>query len=633
MLGTSAVNIRSAANNIVMRPDGLYEHFLTGQIVGGGNTLSGEAVTQSTALTLSSYLACIRNASEDIAKMPVDIDRDIGNQSWELDKNHRAYKLTNIEPNPEMSPMNMKEAANGQAMGGGIGLCVIERESELGPPEALWPVHASRVQVKRDAMYNLVFDINVTDMIGDLPRTVVDKKKEQHVVRYQDRDVLNIHGFGAVGATGYVMSALARETIAMGLASRNYAARYYGNDATPTTMVLYPDKMNKETAKRIHAEINKQSGGANRHKMGALFEGIKIQQLQVNPQDAQMIQAGHFVIEDMARFFRMPPHKIQHLLRSTFSNITEQNLEYVIDCLDSWATRWEQELLRKLFTMQERTQYRVEFNFRKLLRGDPVKRAQIDRIYWNMGALKADEIRNDIGKNPLPDGLGADYYVQSNMQKLKPTTDDKSVDPKTSLNGAQVTAMLDIVNAVATGAMPRDTGVAIMAASFPIDIETAEKIMGEVGASFTVEPPSPPDFGNQDDDEEPPESDDTDDGDDENALNSLREMMIDTVNKVVKIENVAVGRASKRHATDESKFLAWADDYFPKRSDYYVEALTPMAVEVARLMGKDILDAELVLSDAATEHVRARTHSPLTPVVAEDSADAIIDAIQELPDV
>ncbi len=570
--GVNALNIRadSTASKVMRRED----FFPFADMIGGANSMSGINVTPSTALTLSSYLACIRNASEDIGKMPIDIERETGPRTWKLDKKHIAHRLFNIAPNDEMTPMSMKEAANGNAMGGGVGLCVIERDTVLGPPVALWPIHPSRVRQRHDST-GLVFDVTVHDLFDDLPSAIRSKVAKNHVVRYPDRDVLNIHGFGAVGTTGYRMTALAQESIAMGLASHRYAARYYGNDATPSTIVLYPDKMNKETAKRIHAEFVEGLGGDNRHKIGRFYEGIKVQQLQVNPQDAQMIEAGNYTIEDMARWFRMPPHKIQHLLRSTFNNIDAQNIEYVIDCLDSWATRWEQEILRKLFTATEQLIYRVEFNFGKLLRGDPVKRAQINRIHWNMGATRADDVRHEGGKNPTEDGSGSKYYIPKNMRDAsKPELESSNPGPGTGFENT----------------------------------ETQRK----EGA----EPENP-----------------NDDAAKQNALDDGRAAMVDAIDKVSLVENRAAERAAKRHVKDGTKFDAWAVGYFPGRQDHYVEALTPLVTDIARTLGKDSLDAELILADAAEDHCKLRMTDPLADVLAEDETMAIIESIQELENV
>jgi hypothetical protein len=77
----------------------------------------------------------------------------------------------------------------------------------------------------------------------------------------------------------------------------------------------------------------------------------------------------------------------------------------------------------------------------------------------------------------------------------------------TALNGAQVKSLSEIVGQVARREIPRDTGVKMIVAAFPIDMAEADDLMGEVGRTFFAEPepepgPVPPQFANSEEDEE-----------------------------------------------------------------------------------------------------------------------------------
>jgi HK97 family phage portal protein len=304
-----------------------------------------------------------------------------------------------------MGAMTFKQTLTAWSLGRGAGAANIERDG-AGRPIALWPIHPTRIETKRDDAGDIVHDVRSEDIVSGHPP-----------IRIPNRDMLYVHGLGETGITGYPMSTLAREAIGLGLASEKFAADFFDKGAVPLTVIMYPAKMQKTAIKNFRQKWGEKVR-ANRHEPALLHEGMDIKQLSINPVDAQMIEAGHFTIEDMARWFRIPPHKIQHLLRSTFSNITEQNLEYVIDCLDSWATLWQEEIMRKMFTAEERETYYVEFLFDKLLRGDPLKRANVQFKYWQMGALSADDINEMENRNPLPDGLGDKYYVPMNVKEV-----------------------------------------------------------------------------------------------------------------------------------------------------------------------------------------------------------------------
>jgi HK97 family phage portal protein len=383
--------------------------FPTSDTIGARQTTnSGANVNAQTALTLSSYFACVRNISDDLGKIPLITYKRLQPRGRERATEHSNYELLRIEPNNEMGSLTFIQTLTAWALGWGAGYANIERNG-AGRPVALWPVHPSRVEVKRDDAGDIVYDVRSDDIAPG------------SIVRIPARDMIHVHGLGEQGITGYAISTLARESIGLGLATQDYAASFFKNDATPLTVIMYPPKMGKDAIKKFRQKWTEQVSGENRHKPALMVEGMKIQQLSISPGDAQLIESGNYNVGDMARWFRVPQHKIGLLINATFSNITEQNLEYVIDCLDSWATIWQQEILRKMFTVAERSEYFVEFLFAKLLRGDPVKRSQVYRTQWSVGALSSNDIRDLENMNPI-DG-GDEYFIPMNV---KPITEPAS---------------------------------------------------------------------------------------------------------------------------------------------------------------------------------------------------------------
>jgi len=397
-VGINRYNVR--ADDRVHRYE---DWFPASNVIGSDQmTSAGVSVNASSVLTLDAWFACIRNASEDLAKLPL-ITYERLDRGRRRAQEQDVYDLLHIEPNPEMTAMSFIETINAQSMANGGGFAIIKRDAS-GYPASLWPIQTSRVQIKRDRRGELVYDVWPNGS-GGRPS------------RYRSIDMLHIHGLGAVGTNGYVMSSVARESIALGLATREYASQFFKNDATPRTVIMYPQKLSDAAQESFRQKWQEGQTGANRHRMAVLQEGMKVHQLQVNPVDAMLIDMGHYTIESMCRWFRMPPHKVQHLLRSTFSNITEQNLEYVIDCLDSLATRWQQEISRKLFTKADRKRFYVEFLFDKMLRGDPVKRAQVQRIEFSIGKRSINELREMDNENPVEGG--DDHLVPLNMRRIQ----------------------------------------------------------------------------------------------------------------------------------------------------------------------------------------------------------------------
>jgi HK97 family phage portal protein len=152
-----------------------------------------------------------------------------------------------------------------------------------------------------------------------------------------------------------------------------------------------------------------------------LEENMKFSKSTVPPNEAQFLESRQFGLEDVARIFRIPPHKIQHLLRSTFTNIEQQSLEYVTDTLMPWFVRWELEIQRKLFVRADGTHNLdlfAEHLVEGLLRGDMKTRSEFMWRLFQMGALSPDDIRAFNNQNPLPNGQGEGYYLLGNMVPL-----------------------------------------------------------------------------------------------------------------------------------------------------------------------------------------------------------------------
>src|SRR5207237_209846 len=128
--------------------------------------------------------------------------------------------------------------------------------------------------------------------------------------------------------------------------------------------VLKPEAKNylRSSWQEIHM------GADNAHKIAILEEGMKFNKISIPPEEAQFLEGRKVQVEEVARWFRIPPHKLQHLERATFSNIEEQNEEYVSDCLHSWFERWEEEIQRKLISEGDQDEYFAEILADALLR-------------------------------------------------------------------------------------------------------------------------------------------------------------------------------------------------------------------------------------------------------------------------
>lgn len=370
-------------------------------------TASGIKISASDALFLSTYFACLRNISEDMGKTPRFLyERVKGGRERAID--HNVYKIVHDRPNPYMTSINFFETLYHYAIAWKAGYAEIVRDGS-GAPEYLSLIHPSRVtpQWTQTNPPELVFKVEVND---------IGSSKDSLII--PDADMINLHGVGP-GTHGYALSILARENIGLSLQLQKFAAKYFANDAANGIALILPGKATPESIERIRALWNLEYAGSEMaHTVKVLMEDIKIHQFTNNLKDSQAIEIQQHMAEVMASWFRCPQHKAGILLRATFSNIESQDREYVNDTLTPWATRGEQEFSAKLLTEEERKTLYVEHDFSAWLRGDALKKSQIQRNAFYMGKATINEMRakdneGDIGP------LGDLHFIQANMQTLE----------------------------------------------------------------------------------------------------------------------------------------------------------------------------------------------------------------------
>ena len=377
-----------------------------GNNVLGRKTVSGENVTAESALALDAYYACLRNISEDIGKLPLVTykRKELPERGKDKQFKHPVYKLLHDSPNPEMNSNSFRETLNHHAMGWGGGYAEIERNG-AGTPVALWPIHPRRVEIKREG------GVIVYKVRGDTMETMGD------VVTIPQRNMLHIHGLGGDGLAGYILSVLASESIGYGKSVQKYGASFFGNDARPGGVLEHPGELKGDARTNLLNSWRQQHTRPEfAHLPEVLEEGMQWKSIDIPPDQAQFLQTQQHTVETVARWFRMPPHKIGHLLRSTFNNIDSQSIEYVTDTLMPWTVRWEQEIKRKLFVGED--DIFAEFVLQALLRGDPKKRSEYYKKQFAVGSLSSNDINELENRNGIGP-LGDQYFVPSNMQPLE----------------------------------------------------------------------------------------------------------------------------------------------------------------------------------------------------------------------
>ena len=375
-----------------------------------GGTTSGKAVTERSAMQMTAVYSCVRILSEAVAGLPLHLYKytDSGGKAMALD--HPLYHLLHDEPNPEMSSFVFRETLMTHLLLWGNAYSQIIRNGK-NEIVALYPLMPNKMSVDRDENGRLYYTYyRGTD------EAIKDKG---FAVTLQPSDVLHIPGLGFDGLVGYSPIAMAKNAIGMAIACEEYGAKFFANGAAPGGVLEHPGTI--KDPQRVRESWQSTFGGSgNANKIAVLEEGMKYTPIGISPEQAQFLETRKFQINEIARIFRVPPHMVGDLEKSSFSNIEQQSLEFVKYTLDPWVIRWEQSIQRSLLSKDEKAVYFVKFNLEGLLRGDYQSRMNGYAIGRQNGWMSANDIREleNLDRIPAEDG-GDLYLINGNMLPLK----------------------------------------------------------------------------------------------------------------------------------------------------------------------------------------------------------------------
>ncbi len=375
-----------------------------------GGTTSGKTVTERSAMQMTAVYSCVRILAEAVAGLPLHLYRYKEDGGKEKAIDHPLYLLLHDEPNPEMSSFVFRETLMTHLLLWGNAYAQIIRNGK-NEVIALYPLMPNKMSVDRDENGHLYY----TYYRG--PDEAI--KNKEFAVNLQPADVLHIPGLGFDGLVGYSPIAMAKNAIGMAIACEEYGAKFFANGAAPGGVLEHPGTI--KDPQRVRESWQSTFGGSgNSNKIAVLEEGMKYTPIGISPEQAQFLETRKFQINEIVRIFRVPPHMVGDLEKSSFSNIEQQSLEFVKYTLDPWVIRWEQSIQRSLLSQEEKARYFAKFNVEGLLRGDYQSRMNGYAIGRQNGWMSANDIREleNLDRIPAEDG-GDLYLINGNMLPLK----------------------------------------------------------------------------------------------------------------------------------------------------------------------------------------------------------------------
>ncbi|MFT7337623.1 MAG: HK97 family phage portal protein [Marinobacter maritimus] len=362
---------------------------------------AGIQVDNQSAMTLSAVYSCIYVLSSSIGQLPLHVMRKQG-KNIEAAKDHPAYWLLHDEPNDWQTSYKWRETSQGHVLGWGNGYTETVRR----------PSGELRALVTRRPWE--------TQLVKNGNRWLYAVNEEDEGSRAVPlEDMIHVRALGSDGRTGKSLIRQHAETIGLGLAAQRYGKDFFMGGGRPTGLVTVKNQLQKDSWDRLKTAWNNAVSRlkASENKTLMLPADLDYKSITIPPEDAQFLETRKMNRSEVAGIFNVPAHMINDLDKATFSNISEQAIQFVRHTMMPWVVNWEQEINRRVFTRAERAAgYYVKFNLAGLLRGTAKERADLYRNAIIDGWMDRNEVRALEDLNPR-DGLDQ-MLVSVNAQPL-----------------------------------------------------------------------------------------------------------------------------------------------------------------------------------------------------------------------
>lgn len=392
------------------------QKWLVDWVHGDGTSAAGVRVTPESALTFSTYYACVRTIAETMASLPFFVYRNLSPRGKERAKDHEVNSLIHDEPNRETTSMQFWETIVGHAASWGNGYAQIVRD-DSGYRRAVEMWNLSPNSVKPDRRPKPPYELfyRVVDGRGN----TTDLAPSQ---------VFHLPNWGWDGTTGKSPAQLHKNTLGLGLAAVEHNAKFFANGALPRGVLQSPVNV-KGGTKAIRDDWKKIYGSGD-DNIAVLMGDMKYQPITMSAADAQLILLLKWTVAEVCRAFRMPLQKVQDYEKLSYNNAEQLAIDFVQGVVLPWGKRIAQECNRKLLLERERRAFFCEHVVEGLLRGDFKTRIDGYRQAILGGWMSPDDVRELENLNPLPDGIGNIYVMQGQMTPVDQLSKEPEPEPE-----------------------------------------------------------------------------------------------------------------------------------------------------------------------------------------------------------
>jgi HK97 family phage portal protein len=384
------------------------------------------------ALALSAVFRAISLISGSVGKLPCTVYRRTnvdGQDGKERDPQHQAYRILRYEPNEDQTQTSFREVLIKNVLTWGNGYAWIIRDERMRPVELilLSPQNTKPYRRKSDGALMYMNTTGTGKQIVLFPH-----------------EVLHVKNVSDDGIEGLNVLQLMCRVLRLGQGAQEWAASFFANSCTPSSVLSHPETLKEEAQKRLRRNVESIHQGGNRaHKMMILEEGMTFSPLSFTAKDSQMVENVKLNRADVANFFGVPPHKLGDDSRTSFSSLEQENQSYLDEAVDPWLVRLEQEYRMKLFTEAEKEtdSHVVEFNRNALVRADLKSRMEAySKALAGAPFMVVDEVRARENLNPLGGDAAEIQYPINNFGNVEGDGDgDATTDGGRSLESLDPT--------------------------------------------------------------------------------------------------------------------------------------------------------------------------------------------------
>ncbi len=370
------------------------------QLYSGSPTYTGKPVSKQNALQVSAVWACILIRANDIARLPLIPFLRL-KPGLEAADQHYLWPLCQHEANPRQTAYRFRHLMQTWLDLWGNAYAEIEMNGR-GQVTGLWPWRPDRVAIFRandkDPNGSLIYRYKFDD------KSTVDLPADQ---------ILHIRGLGIDGITGLSPIEMHKQTVGLSMAIVEHGARFFGNGATLSGYLEHPGSLSDKAKKSLQEWWEGQHQGlSNAHRTAILEEGMKYHASGATMVDAQYLETMKFTIEDIARIYGVPLHKLASLSDQTNNNIEQQARDYIDSCLGPLTSNWQQEMEFSLLSARDRDNYCLLFQLDHLIRGDMAAQGTFYGTMIDKGVMTQNNVREKLNLNPLKSPLADQPWKQ-----------------------------------------------------------------------------------------------------------------------------------------------------------------------------------------------------------------------------